>query len=268
VTADQLLQEAIIDLQKRDLTTETRRLVEEAAQLLADGRDIEARALVEKAQAIAVPGVPPKLNGSTQITPPMTADGMAQTIISRLSSRLAQDIANALNEAVEGLHRDFGAQMNEAATALEKQLGDISSRLESIADLRGRVDRLEQEVAGNAAAVQEQHRRLETSIGSLQQADEALKSSFEQITLHVSVELEKISCRLGSQEERLVVLANLVQDLSSKALSFAEQIEHQTGLVRSMQERQAQRAAALNAVLDGIAKLKEPEPLANAAEAG
>jgi hypothetical protein len=44
VTADQLLQEAIIDLQKRDLTTETRCLVEEAAQLLADGRDIEARA--------------------------------------------------------------------------------------------------------------------------------------------------------------------------------------------------------------------------------
>ena len=64
------------------------------------------------------------------------------------------------------------------------------------------------------------------------------------------------------------MLANLVEELSSKTLSIAEQMDRQTGLLRSMQERQAQRAAALNTVLEGIAKLREPEPLANEAVVG
>ena len=191
MTADQLLQEAIIDLQKRDLTTETRHLVDEAAQLLADGRDIEARALVEKAQAIAAPEVPTKVNGATHTTPPVTADGMAQTIISRLSSRLAQDIASALNEAVEDLHRDFGAQMNESATALENRLAEITSRLQVVSELQDRVGRLEQEVSGNAAAVQEQSQQMAASIVSLQEADQAHKTEFEQFSRGLFGEIEK-----------------------------------------------------------------------------
>ena len=268
MTADQLLQEAIIDLQKRDLNTEARNLVDEAAQRLAGGWDIEARALVEKVQAITGPGAPPKANSSTLIKPPITNEAMVETIISRLSNRLAQDIANALNEAVEALHDDFGAQMAESAAALESRLAEATSRLQAIPDLRERVDRVEQEVSASVAAAQEHSQRLDASIASLQESDRVRRTEFDQFSRDLSGEIEKISSRLSSQEERQGVIENLVQDLSSKVVSVTEQIEHQTRVIRLMQERLAQRAAALHAVLDGIAKLREAEPLANTAEAG
>jgi len=169
MTAEQILQEAIINLQKRDLCAETRRLVDEAAQLLADGRDLEARALVEKAQAIS-PEAPPKLNGAT----------VMQTVLQRLSNRLAQEIANALGDAVEELS----------------------------ASLTGKI--------------------------------------------------EAVSARVSSQEERIEALSALLRDLASKSLATAEQIDRQTLQLRMIQERQAQRAAALNAMLDNIARLREP----------
>ncbi len=178
MTAEQLLQEAIINLQKRDLCVETRRLVDEAAQLLADGRDLEARALVEKAQAIT-PEPPPK---------PNTVSGM-QTVLARLSNRLAQEIANALGDAVEELSASF------------------------------------------------------------------------------TTKIEAISSRVSSQEERIEALSSLLQDLASKSLSAAEQIDRQTLQLRTIQERQAQRAAALNAMLDNIARLREPHAISEEATA-
>jgi uncharacterized protein YheU (UPF0270 family) len=268
MTTDQLLQDAIIHLQKRDLSAETRHLVDEAAQLLADGRDIEARALVEKAQAITSPEAPSKASGATRADIPLAEERMAQTIISRLSSRLAQDIANTLSEAVEDLHVRFGAQVNEVARSLENRLTEVTSQLEPFSDLHQRVDRIEQQEAARASAAQEQWERLSASILSLQEADRARQAEAEEFRRNVSVELEMMSSRVAAQEERIQVLTSLVQDLSSKALTAAEQIGRQTSALRSMQERQAQRAAALNAVLDRIAKLREVEPLATEAEAG
>jgi hypothetical protein len=112
MTADQLLHEAIIDLQKQDLPSETRSVVDEAARLLLEGRDIEARALFEKAQAMAVP-LPPPNKASTAFTradPGPQSDGrIAPLSISRLSNRLAVEIENALNETIEDLSRNVRA---------------------------------------------------------------------------------------------------------------------------------------------------------------
>jgi hypothetical protein len=268
MTADQRLQDAIIDLQKCDLNTETRHLVDEAAQLLASGRDIEARALVEKAQAVAVPRVPSKANGSMPAQSPITKERMAETIISRLSSRLAQQISSALNDAVEELRGDFDARMHESAAAVESRLGEITSSLQAVSDLQGRVDRMEQEASASATEAQGHSQRLDASITSLQEADQARKTEFDQFSRDVSGEIEKISLRLSSQEETQRVFASLVQEFSSKVLSLTERVEGQTRLVRSIQERHAQKAAALHDVLDGIAKLREAYPLANTAEAG
>ena len=81
MTGDQLLQEAIIDLQKQALCAEARHSVDEAAQLLANGRDIEARALVEKAQAITVAGVHSKRDRVTKVNGPTAGERMEPTII-------------------------------------------------------------------------------------------------------------------------------------------------------------------------------------------
>jgi hypothetical protein len=158
--------------------------------------------------------------------------------------------------------------MRESAAALESRLAEITSSLQAVSDLQGRVDRMEQEASASATEAQAHSQRLDASIASLQEADQARKTEFDQFSRDVSSEIAQISSRLNSQEEKQSVFANLVQDFSSKVLSLTEQVEGQTKWVRSIQERQAQRAAALHAVLDSIAKLREADPLANTAEAG
>ncbi len=242
MTTDQLLQEAIISLQKRDLCAETRHLVEEAAQLLAGGRDIEARALVEKAQAIAVTESRTKTNGAPEPDRPTAGDRTAQTIISRVSSRLAEGISTVLTEAVQELHVNFGAQINDVASSLEGRLAEITARLTVLPGLNHRVDRIEE-------------------------TDRSRQAEAERFSRNVAAALETVTSRVAAQEERLQAITSLVQDVSSKAVALAEQIDHQTRVVRSIQERQTQRAAALNAVLEGIAKLREPEVSGSAAAA-
>ena len=268
MTADQLLQEAIIDLQKRDLSDATRHLVEEAAQLLANGRDIEARALVEKAQAITVPDAYPKSNGSTKTTSPLTGETTEQALIARVSIRLAQAITGVLTEAVEDLHLNFGAQMKEVVRSVEDRLTEITSQLKALSLLHERVERIEQDETARASAAQERWAGLSASIVSLQEADHGRRVEAEHFSRSVSVELEMMSARVAAHEERLEALNHFVQDLSLKVLSVVEQIDHQTEALRTMQEHQAQRAAALNAVLDGIAALREPRPLVNEVGAG
>jgi hypothetical protein len=267
MTADQLLQEAIINLQKKDVSAETRRLVDEAAQLLADGRDIEARALIEKAQALAVADYPSRVSSPAKGSGPMAGERMANAAISRIASRLAQSITSALAEAVEDLHISFGAQVTEVVSSLENRLAGITSQLNAVSGLLERVERIEAAATTNASASEERWERLSASVLSLQEADRDRQVEAEQFRGDVSSELERIGLRLTAQEEGLEAVNRIVSDLSLKVLFFAEQIDRHTGLLRSLHEQQAQRAAALNAVLDGFAQLREPKPLANEAGA-
>ena len=216
MTAEQVLQEAIIDLQRQDLGGDMRRLVEEAAQLLADGRDIEARALVEKAQAItsrtyARSGAGPRV------------DPQELTAIERVAARLTHSVVNAFIEALSELQRDSAGQMKVMASALEERINE----------------RIEREAKSRAA-----------SIVTLEETDRA------------------VSARVAAHEEQLAVLSRVVENLSPKVHSAIEQIDQHTALLQSIQERHAHRAAALNEVLDTIARLREPKPLANQAQAG
>lgn len=262
MTAEQLLQEAIIDLQKRSLCEETRKLVEEAAQLLAEGRDIEARALVEKAQAISMPVAQPAANVGTKINTTANGQSALSGLISRLSGRLAQEIAAALGEAVEAVQRDLGARTSELAHSLETGFSEVKSRLESISSLRDSVDRLEREGAASGELAQERWDQISASILSLQETGRDRQDQAEHFKREISAAVETISFRITAQEERAGAVSTLFQDLSAKVLSLEEQIEAQTNQFRAMRERQAQRAAAFNAILDGIAKLREPKTAA------
>src|SRR5271157_495023 len=170
MTADQLLQEAIIDLQKQDLCVETRHSVDEAAQLLADGRDIEARALVEKAQAMTLADVHSKRDRVTKVNGPMAGERLEPTIISRISGLLAQGITNALTEVIEELHLNFGAQMKDVVSSLEDRLTDITSQLKALSHLHDRVERIAEEETARLSAAQQRWDCLSTTIASLQEA--------------------------------------------------------------------------------------------------
>ena len=262
MTAEQVLQNSIIELQRQGFCADTRRLADEAAQLLASGRDIEATALVEKAQAIAVPDAHPKENGVTRIDGPRGA-GLEQTLISQVSSRLAQGITSLFTEAMEELYHGVGAQVDVAVRSLWDQLAEITTQLKTLPHLHKRVDRFEQDEAARARVTPEQWDGLSASVASLQEADQSRKAEAEEFRQHVSIEIRTISGRAAAQEARLDALDHLVQSLSSKVMSVAEQTDRHTALIKTMQERQAHRAAALNGVLDGLAKLRESRSLAN-----
>ena len=216
MTAEQVLQEAIIDLQRQDLGGDTRRLVEEAAQLLADGRDMEARALVEKAQAITS-------RAYTRAGAGSKADLAEFSAIERIAARMTHSVVNAFIEALSELQRDSAGQMKLMASALEERINE----------------RIEQEAKSRAA-----------SIVTLEESDRA------------------VSARVAAHEEQLSVLSRVVENLSPKVHSAMEQIDQHTALLRAIQERHAHRAAALNEVLDTIARLREPKAMANEAAAG
>lgn len=264
MTTDQVLQEEIIELQKRDLTLQTRHLVDEAAQLLAQGRDIEARALVEKAQAItgrtAETDSTPSCNGVAAPAPPPAES----RISSRISSRLALEVSASLTQAIEELQHYFHGEMSEVVASLESRLSEAGVEL---CAMRQKLDRMEQEQAARSAAGQEQWDRLSASITSLEETDRAHWDESQQLSRNVSGALETISSRVIAHEERLAALDRVIEDLSPKVHSAAEQIGRHTDLLRSMHERQSQRAAALNEVLDNIAKLRESRPLVEKATA-
>jgi vacuolar-type H+-ATPase subunit I/STV1 len=290
MTADQFLQETIIDLQKQGLGGETRHLVEEAAQLLADGKNMEARALVEKAQAMLSQDFSPSVTAAAEpidrhtdllrsmvhsrtiraakANGPVAGGGLEQTIIARISGGLAQGITNALTEVIEDLHLNFGAQIKEVVSSLEDRLTEITSQLKALPHLRERVERIEREETTRASAAQERWDGLSTTVAALEEADRARRAEAEQFRRDVSGEMETISSRVTAQEERAEALNRLFQDLSPMVASAAEQIERHTELIRSMQERQSHRVAALNDVLDAIGKLREPKTLGEAAASG
>jgi len=263
MTGDQLLQEAIVDSEKQDSCTETRHSVDEAAQLLAEGQDVEARTSVEKVHAVTVAGVHWKRARVTKVNGSMAEERMEPTIVSRSSGLLAQCITNAVTEVIEDLHLNFGAQMKEVVSSLEDRLMDITLQLKALSCLPERVEQIAEEETAGLSAAQERWDRLSTTIASLQEADHARRVETERFSRDVSGELETISVRVNAQEERFEALNRLVQDLSLKVISASEQIDRHIDLLRSMQERKSQRVAALNEVLDAIAKLREPKPLAD-----
>jgi len=264
MTTDQVLQDEIIHLQKRDLALETRHLVEEATQLLAEGREMEARALVEKAQAItgncAQNGtvLAAVCNGAAAAAP------VESRISSRISSRLALDVSASLTQAIEDLQHYFQGQMSEAVASLEGRLNQAG---EELCALKQKLERAEQEQAARSTASREQWDRLSASITSLEETDRAHWDESQQLSRNVSGALETISSRVIAHEERFDALDRVLQDLSPKVHSAIEQIDRHTEMFRSMHERQAHRAAALNEVLDSIARLRETRPLIEKAAA-
>ena len=267
--AEQALQEAIIDLRKQNLNNQTQHLIEEASRLLDSGRDIEARALIEKAQAISAttiapdPAVPAKVAGAAAAEP---------ASISRISARLAQGITAALTAAIADLHHDFGQQMKDIVSSLEDQIGEMAAHLRHLPHVQQRLDRIEQEEPARAGLAQERWDRLSTAIAVLEENDRARRAEAEEWNRNLSAELKTIVARVSVQEESLAAFGRLIDDLSPKVHSVIKQMDRQNHLIQSIRERQAHRAAALNEVLDTIARLRfaedtNPDVLGHAVEA-
>ncbi len=130
-------------LQRQELPRETRRLVEEAAQLLGEGRDIEARALVEKAQALVSLGAPAQANGSPK---PNGAKAAEETGFPALAARLMAPVTAALANALVEAQRYSAEQAHALSKGVEERVaqlsGDVSGLQQSDATLTSGLEAL------------------------------------------------------------------------------------------------------------------------------
>ncbi|HLK49049.1 MAG TPA: hypothetical protein VKT49_12990 [Bryobacteraceae bacterium] len=257
---DQSLSEAVIALQRQDLAPETRDVVDEAARLLADGRDGEARALVEKAEALIAVRTSAregKVNGVS------TADGSSpvalRELMAPLAARLAAGLTEVLTGVLEDLHRVAGDQIQSVATSLQQHMGDIETVLRGVAaagerleESSARQQQAQGELSGAVQALQQSDREQNDSIARVAAAAEGLSN-------HVADRVDAVESRLGLVEDRVSLLDRFCQEVPPQLEAIVARLDGHTDSLRHLEHRHAQRVSTLNQVLDSLARLKEPE---------
>lgn len=201
------LSEAVIVLQRQELAPETRDVVEEAARLLGEGRDGEARALLEKAEALAAMGNPIEEEGST--IPESSQAGEEPSLresVAPLAARLAESLTGVLTGVLEEIHRYAGDRIHTVAQSLEERIEELDAAL---CDVVAVGERLEQRA-------NDQHQGQEDlwiSVRGLQNAGQQqveslsrVSAATEELSHHLANEVEAVASRFVSVEDRVGVL--------------------------------------------------------------
>jgi len=218
---DLSLPETVIALQRLDLLPETRQVVEEAARLLQDGREMEARALVEKAEALAAQAsnkAKGNGNGNGHGNGKFNEETRgAGAMLGPIAEKLATGFTAVLTGVLEDIYHHTGDQVQVVASVLEERIHGIEE--------------------------------------SLQKA-----KTFEERLEHLAGEHPSLETRLAAVEERVTGIDQIVRDLHPQVTTVLTRMDRQTDALRSLEHRQAQRVSALNQVLDNLSRLREEEP--------
>jgi hypothetical protein len=238
---DLSLPETVIALQRLDLLPETREVVEEAARLLQDGREMEARALVEKAEALAAQASNGKRNGNGNGNGHGNGNDSgdrrwAGTMIAPIAEKLATGFTAVLTNVLEDIYQHTGDQVQIVASVLEARIHGIEEALHHNDTVEERLEQLAAE-----------HR-------ALRQAQEETSSA---VNLWQQAGLES---RIAAVEERVTGIDQVVRDLQPQVTTVLTRLDRQTDTLRSLEQRHAQRVSALNQVLDNLSRLREEEP--------
>ena len=237
------LPETVIALQRLDLLPETRQVVEEAALLLQDGREMEARALVEKAEALAAQASNGKPNGKSNGNGHGNGNGngssdnrWAGAMLAPIAEKLATGFTAVLTSVLEDIYHHTGDQVQIVASALEERIHGIEEALQKTDTVGERLEQL---------AVEHQ---------VLRQAHDETSGA---VNLWHQASLES---RLAAVEERVTGIDQIVRDMQPHVTTVLTRLDRHTDALRSLEQRQAQRVSALNQVLENLSRLREEEP--------
>jgi hypothetical protein len=274
VLSDQNLSEAVFTLQRHDLAPEVREVVEEAARLLGEGREGEARALVEKAEALIamVRGsdtTAGKVNGA------VTGNGnrapMVEALIAPLAAKLATGFTGVLTSVLEEIHHYTGDQIQAVAKSLQDHIAQMQTALRDFAGVGERLEQLANEQHSGLLSLRQGQDDLWTAVRALQVTDREqndsiarVSSTTEELSNHLVIHVDGVASRFAAMEERLTALDQFAQDIQPQLDTIAARLDGQTETLLHLEQRQVQRVATLNQVLDSLARLREPE----AAEVG
>src|SRR5579872_2144025 len=280
------IEEAIYQLQKSNTEDGVKQLVEEAAQLFAKGRHMEAGALMEKAEAlVANSGAQPANRPSSapaskpEIKLEERVDDQA---MANVAGRLADGLSKILTGAFQELERHIIGESIKASTSLAQQLEKLRATVESLTLLRGQLEQLTQavtdhkttgtalgqkhdEVSTQVAALLETTARHQTELGALRgetgtlrTETAALRTEAKDFSAKIAHQVDGVTSRLGLQHEELAGLKSHISDVSGKVTGFVERLDRQAEVLRSLNDTQARRAAALDELLAVLTRLKAP----------
>ncbi len=266
---EQDLSESVIALQRRNLTGETRQVVDEAARLLAEGREGEARALLEKADALASQ----EETGQRTVTTNSSAVPGPEAVIAPLAARLAEGFTSLLTGVVKDLYQYTARQIQAASEALEDHIEELDAALEDVVSVAERLDQRANEQQTNLREIHDAQSQAHGAQGEMWEAIQSLQLAGHEhqesiagltvakdaLTQQVSNHVEAAASRFATLEERVSLLDRLVEEMPGQYSDILARLDHHTEALRLLENRHARRVSTLNQVLDSLGRLKESE---------
>jgi uncharacterized phage infection (PIP) family protein YhgE len=303
---DRNLEEAIFQLQKLNTENGVKHLVEEAAQLFANGRQIEAGALMEKAEAMMAsekghhvqqkPGAIASQPERPKMEERLKTDEQA---MASMAGKLADGLSKTLTNAFQELERHFVGESRKIATSFEQQIERLQSSVNSLAQFEIKFDHLKESVAQQGAAgvavaqkyeqvaatvatLGETCGRHDNEIGAVRGEATALKAETTALRGETAVlrsdakdfatvivhQMDGLATRVGLHQEELTGLTSKITDISRRVSGFIERIDRQGEVLRALNETQVRRAVALDELLGVLTRMKGPAETAVAMAAG
>jgi outer membrane murein-binding lipoprotein Lpp len=303
---DRNLEEAIFQLQKLNTENGVKHLVEEAAQLFANGRQIEAGALMEKAEAMMASEKGQLLHQKPATTAsqpdrPKSEERMKldEQAMANMAGKLADGLSKILTGAFQELERHFVGESRKINTSFEQQIERLQSSINSLAQFEIKFEHLtesvaQQGLAGTAMAQKYEQvaaavatlgdtcGRHENEIGAIRGEATALKTETTALRGETTVlrsdakdfatvivhQMDGLAARVGLHQEELSGLTSSVSDISRKVSGFIERIDRQGDVLRALNETQVRRAVALDEMLGVLTRMKGPTESVAAMAAG
>lgn len=276
---DRNLEEAIYQLQKLNNENGVKLLVEEAAQLFANGRDIEAGALLEKAEAIAAnrgvipaanrPSAPAGQTDQLKLEERAKVDDRARVdeqAMANMAGKLADGLSKILTGAFHELERHIIGESRKISTSLEQQLERLQATVESLTQLKVKFEQLteavtEQKSAGAAmgqkhdqvsaqvVALHELTARHETEMGALRGETTTLRAEAQSLrgeTAALRTEAKDFSTNIVKQVDGVTARLGLHQEELAGLKSNVSDISRKVASVIERLDRQAEIIRVLN----------------------
>jgi len=269
---NQTLEEVLFGLQRMNLSPNVRQVVEEAAELLANGRNMEAGALIEKAEAMAIEKAK---SGPRSDAHPPAPTANSEQVLAGMVGKVANGIAEILIGAFRELETHILDESRKLNSSFQTQLESLGGAVTSLTSLKERFDLLNNVVSEQKAvdaAVQQQCDQISVAVASLKESDGrreaelgSLRRETRDLSAVVSAHMESVAGRIGLQEQELSNLKAIVLEISPKMTAYVERLDAQGDIIQSLQEQQSRRTAALDQILGVLAGLRTPPaPAANA----
>jgi chromosome segregation ATPase len=228
---DRNLEDAIFQLQKLNTENGVKKLAEEAAQLLANGRQIEASALMEKAEAMIAAksgkATPPvNSHSSTPVIPqekPKVEERakVDEQAMMNMAGKLADGLSKILLGAFQELERHIVGESRKISASIEQQLGRLQATVESFAQLQTKFEQLtaavsEQRSAG--ASVVQKYEQISTSVTALEEVSTRHEKEMGAIRTEstaLRVEATSLRAETGALRGETTALRNESKDFST-----------------------------------------------------